>query len=171
MVPAEPVLEIPRGLAAHVYKLLGGVALLGIAALIATGRPSDWAGGLLLASPFAAAGLLLAAGHAAALLRHRAPHLRATRAGLWFGAGPLVPWRDVVAIYEAGVPIKRYGFSVKTSAINIRFGASRTLLRLPSSLWLSTYALDTVKISLFAISATPIAVVSRLEALRSAATE
>jgi hypothetical protein len=169
MVPAEPVLEIPRGLAAHIYKLLGGLALLGIAALAVTARPSDWPAGLLISSPFAVAGLLLAAGNAAVILRRRAPQLRATRAGLWFGAGALVPWHDVAAIYEAGIPIERYGFSVKTRAINIRFGRKRTLLRVPSSLWLTTFALDTVKISLFASSDQPAAVVVRLEVLRLAA--
>jgi hypothetical protein len=164
----DVVLEIPRGRAAHAYKLLGGLALLGITALIVTGRPEAWLTGLVLASPFAALGLLLTAGNAAVLLRRQA-QLRATRAGLWFGAGAIVPWNDVAAIYEAGLPIQRYGFSVRTRAINVRFHRRRTLLRVPSSLWLTTFALDTVKISLFAAAAPPAAVVVKLEALRLAA--
>ncbi|HET9627816.1 MAG TPA: hypothetical protein VFP84_40940 [Kofleriaceae bacterium] len=169
MIPAEPVLEIPRGLAAHIYKLLGGLALLGAAALAVTARLSDWPGGLLVSLPFVGPGLVLAAGNAAVILRRRSPQLRATRAGLWFGAGALVPWHDVAAIYEAGVPIQRYGFSVKTRAINIRFGRRRTLLRVPSSLWFTTFALDTVKISLFATPDQPASVVAQLDALRSVA--
>jgi hypothetical protein len=60
------------------------------------------------------------------------------------GAGAIIPWHDVAATYEAGIPIERYGFSVRTSAIDVRFRRARTLLRLPWSLWLSTLALDCV---------------------------
>jgi len=163
------VVELPRGVTAHIYKLLGGLALLGVVALAVTGRPTEWQSGLLISFPFAAVGVLLTAGHAAALIRRRTPQLRATRAGLWFGAGAIIPWHDVAAIYEAGIPIERYGFSVRTTAINVRFHRARTLLRLPWSLWLTTLAMDTVKVSLFAAADPPATVLAQLEALRLAA--
>jgi len=169
MSSPSAVLEIPRALAAHAYKLLGGVALLGIAALVITAQPDALLPGLLTASPVAPPGLLLAAGNAAALIRRRTPQLRATREGLWFGSGPIVPWHNVAAIYEAGIPIERYGFSVRTRALNIRFRRRRTLLRLPWSLWLTAFAMDTVKISLFAAADSPAAVLVKLEAFRVAA--
>jgi len=165
----EGVLEIPRGVASHVYKFVGGLVLLGIVALAATGRPGEWRSGLAVASPFALVGLFLATSHGVALLRRRAPLLRATCAGLWFGAGGIVPWEDVAAIYDAGIPIVRYGFSVRTRAINIRFRNPRTLLRVPSALWLTTLALDTVELSLFATRQPPPAVIARLDGLRLAA--
>jgi hypothetical protein len=169
MSQVEGVLEIPRGIAAHVYKFIGGLVLLGIVALAATGRPGEWRSGLAVTSPFAVAGLFLATSQGVALLRRRAPLLRATRAGLWFGAGAIVPWEHVAAIYEAGIPIERYGFSVRTRAINIRFHSGRTLLGVPSSYWFTTLALDTVKLSLFATTLPPPTIVGRLEGLRLAA--
>lgn len=169
MESVKGVLEIPRGAAAHVYKLAAGLALLGMAALVVTGRPEEWRVGLVLASPFAVFGLLLTANHVVALIRRRAPLLRATRAGLWFGAGAIVPWTDVAAICEAGIQIERYGFSVRTRAINIQFRRRRALLGVPSLLWFTTRSLDTVKISLFATTQPPHTVVAQLEMLRLAA--
>jgi hypothetical protein len=83
--------------------------------------------------------------------------------------GAIIPWHDVAAIYEAGIPIERYGFSVRTRAINVRFHRARTLLRLPCSLWLTTLAMDTVKVSLFAAADPSATVQAQLEALRLAA--
>jgi hypothetical protein len=157
---------VPLAVTAHIYKLLDGLALLGIVPLVVTDVPAEWLLGLVVSSPFAAVGLLFTAGHAAALIRRRTPQLRATRAGLWFGAGAIIPWHDVAAIY-AEIPIEPYGSSARTSAI-VRFHRARTLLRLPCSLWLTTLAIDTVKVSLLAAADPTAIVLAQLEALRLA---
>jgi len=167
------MLEIPRNVTPNIWKLVLGLLTVVVAVGIgldpipgheAVDALSRWIAPVTLAI----IGLLLAWSNVRLLVR-RPPWLRATAAGVWFGGGPVIPWQEIKAIYEAGIPIERYGFSVRTSAINVRFHRARTLLRLPWSLWLTTLAMDTVKVSLFAAADPPTTVLAQLEALRLSA--
>jgi hypothetical protein len=167
MGPADTVLEISRGPVAHTWKILRSLVVLGVLAVIVTAAEAEWRIALVVLSPFAAVHVVVAAVNAAALIRGR-PQLRATRVGLWFGGGAIVPWSDVTAIYEGGT--QRAAFSLQTrAAVHIRFRRRRTLVRLPSWRWLQSWMLDTAQIWLFAMVDPPSAVVARLEALRLAA--
>lgn len=95
--------------------------------------------------------------------------MRATSDGVWFGGGPTIPWREIGAIYEAGVPIQRYGYSVLTRAIGFAFRRKRTVLRLPPSLWLTSFAFGDVRISTYARDELPSTLVGALEDMRRAA--
>jgi hypothetical protein len=74
-------------------------------------------------------------------------------------------WTEIAAIYEAGVPIERYGYRVRTRAINIAFRRVRVMFSVPSSLWLTTWSPGHVKISLYAVDELPMVVVARLQAM------
>jgi hypothetical protein len=164
------MLEIPRNITANIWKLVLGAVLVAAAVLFAvfpTPRyeaiddPGRW----IPTAMFAAFGVPFMVSNVR-LLVTRPPWLRATSEGLWFGGGATIPWQDVKAVYEAGVPIERYGYSVRTSAIGFAFHRKRTLFRVPSSLWLTTIALGDVKISVLAAEEQPSALVFQLEAMR-----
>ena len=165
MKSAECLLEIPRSVAANVTKLGLSLLLIVFGAAMMPGPRSAWQLGVIL---WVIAAMLIV--NNIRMLVRRPPMLRATREGLWFGGGPLIAWHEVACVYEAGIPIERYGFSVRTRAINIAFHRKRTMLRLPSSLWLTTWTPGQVKISLYTLDDLPNAVVTRLEALRKQAT-
>jgi hypothetical protein len=164
------MLEIPRNITANIWKLVLGAVLVALAVVLALepapgheaiDDPGRWIPSVL----FAVSGLPLIASNLRLLVR-RPPWLRASSDGLWFGGGPTIPWQEVKAVYEAGVPIKRYGYSVRTSAIGFAFHHKRTVLRLPSSLWLTTIAVGDVKISVLAAEEQPSALVFQLDAMR-----
>jgi hypothetical protein len=95
--------------------------------------------------------------------------LRATPAGVWFGAGPMIPWSEVVLVYESGMYFNRYGYSGRTHAIAFAFHRARTMLRLPPFLWLTTLPFGNVRISVETAEAHPNVLVGQIESLRTAA--
>jgi hypothetical protein len=164
MTSAHYWFEIPRSITANVGKLVIGLFLAVLGAGLMWGERPLWQLSVavwVIAVPLIASNTRL-------LVMHP-PVLRATPEGLWFGGGAVIPWYEVECFYEAGVPIERYGFSVRTRAINVAFRRKRMVLRLPSSLWLTTWTPGHVKLSLHAVDELPNMVVSRLEALRKRA--
>jgi hypothetical protein len=163
------MLEIPRNITANIWKLVLGAVLVAGAVGLAldpsrgreAGDPGRWFPSVL----FAASGLPLIVSNIRILVK-RPPWLRASSHGLWFGGGPTIPWQEIKGVYEAGVPIERYGYSVRTRAIGFAFHHKRTVLRLPWSLWLTTIAVGDVKISVLASDEQPSALVFQLEAMR-----
>ena len=164
------MLEIPRNVTPNIWKLVLGLLTVVVAVGIGldpipghetVDALSRWIAPVTLAI----IGLLLAWSNVRLLVR-RPPWLRATAAGVWFGGGPVIPWQEIKAIYEAGIPIERYGYSVRTRAIGFAFHHRRTLLKLPSSLWLTTIAVGDVRVSVYAMNEQPSAVVFQLEAMR-----
>ena len=127
----QAIVEIARNLTANVWKLGLGIGLVALAVLLLADDPRSWIGPALFAVP----GVPLVVSNVFLLVTRR-PWLRATSDGVWFGGGLTIPWREIGAIYEAGVPIQRYGYSVLTRAIGFAFHRRRTVLRLPPSLWL-----------------------------------
>ena len=164
------MLEIPRNIRANIWKLVLGAVLVAFAVLLALfptpryeaiDNPGRWIPSVL----FAAFGVPLIVSNTRILVT-RPPWLRATSEGLWFGGGPTIPWQEIHAIYEAGMPINAYGYSGRTSAIGFAFHRKRTLFRVPSSLWLTTIAFGDVKISVLEAEEQPRALVFQLEAMR-----
>jgi hypothetical protein len=164
------MLEIPRNIRVNIWKLVLGAVLVALAVLLALfpaapheaiDDPERW----IPSAMFAVFGVPLIVSNVR-LLVTRPPWLRATSEGLWFGGGATIPWQEVKAVYEAGVPIERYGYSVRTSAIGFAFHRKWTLFRVPSSLWLTTIAFGDVKISVLAAEEQPRALVFQLEAMR-----
>lgn len=160
----EPLIEIPRSRTANAVKLGLGFVLIAFGAALMPEPQPRWQLSFVLW--FIAA--LLIVNNARMLLR-RPPVLRATRGGLWFGGGPVIAWHEVAGIYEGGIQIERSGPVTRAPAINVAFHRKRTVLRLPSSLWLTACSPGHVKISLYALDEIPNAVVTRLEALRAQA--
>jgi hypothetical protein len=166
----QRMLEIPRYFTANVWKLVLGIILVAAAVGLALDpapraaaidNPERWTAPAM----FALVGLPLIASNVR-LLARRPPWLRATAAGIWFGGGPIIPWHEIKGVYEAGAPIRRYGYSVRTRAIAFSFHRTRTLFKLPSSLWLTTIAVGDVKVSVLAANEQPSALVFQLEAMR-----
>jgi hypothetical protein len=164
MAQEEHVLEIPRNVRANAWKLAAGVLLLGLGAVSTVAAVSEDPRMWLVVALYVGSGVPLVASNAR-LLVTRPLVLRATSAGLWFGAGAIIPWQEIAAIYEAGVQIERYGYRVRTRAINIAFRRVRVMFRVPSWLWLTTWSPGHVKISLYAIDELPMVVVARLQAM------
>ncbi|MBE7449267.1 MAG: hypothetical protein HS111_10310 [Kofleriaceae bacterium] len=158
------MIEIPRNITANLWKLGLGIGLVVIAVLLMIDAPRLWIGPVLFAVP----GIPLIISNAL-LIATRRPWLRATSEGAWFGGGPTISWRDISGIYEAGVPIERYGYSVRTRAIGFAFHRKRSLFRLPSTLWLTTSAFGDVRISTYAVDELPSTLVGMLEDMRRAA--
>lgn len=167
------MLEIPRNVTANVWKLVGGILMLALALLIgldapdaAIEDPRHWFGPsivVVLAIPLVASNVRI--------LIRRPPCLCATSDGVWFGGGPIIPWREIKGVYDAGVPIEHYGYKVRTRALGFEFHRKWTLLRLPSSLWLTTIAVGDVKVSVLAAQQEPVALVCQLDGMRRRASD
>jgi hypothetical protein len=145
--------------------MLGVALLVGLDAPTPVKRdPQHW----IAAGIIALLALVVISNNVQILMR-RPLCLRATRDGVWFGGGPIIPWHEIKGIYEAGVPIERYGYKVRTRAIAFELRRKRTLLRLPSSLWLTSFAVGDVKVSVLAAHQEPIALVCQLDGMRTLA--
>jgi len=100
----------------------------------------------------------------------RSPRLRATEAGLWFGGGATIPWREVKQFYEANTNVRMHGVTTRTIAIAIDFERKRTLFRLPMTLWFAApFSTGDVDVSPAGASGSTAAIVARLETMRGAA--
>jgi hypothetical protein len=154
------MIEIPRDRTANVWKLgLGSVLIAVRMGLIGEGLPV-WAVAIGAFAP----GSTLVASNVHLILVHP-PQLRATGAGVSFAGGDVLPWHEIAAIYQAGVPLHQYGHAGRTQAIGFTFRRTRTLLRLPSTLWLSTPLLGDVWISTLAADQRPQVLVAQLDAM------
>src|SRR5690349_19482645 len=89
MGTVEHTLEIPRDRVANAWKLAAGAFAL----VLAIGLATD-GGPWLAIALFGAIGAPTVAINAWALATG-APQLRATTAGVWFGQGPTIPWREI----------------------------------------------------------------------------
>jgi hypothetical protein len=104
-------------------------------------------------------------GHLWVLVR-RTPALRASSDGVWFGGGPMIAWRDIAAVYDpSAVVVSRPGF--RSRCVAFSFCRTRTLFRLPSRLWLTSFALGDVLIPVDGAGIARAAVIAQLDALRA----
>lgn len=167
--PTEPpVLEIERNIFPSLLKLAIGVFFLAVAPFIVIGAHGDEVlpAFVMGAVPVGIAGSLLAASNLWKLVR-RPLALRATEAGLWFGRGPIVPWREVTAIYEASGTL--HGEDPKQAGVAFAFRRKRMVLRLPIDCWITTIHLGDVRLSLHRRPEPAITTIAKLEAMRTAA--
>lgn len=164
------MIEVPRHLAAHRWKLGLGVLLLLVCLLTLVDTPSSWTHAIALWAVFGIPGLLLIASNLRMLVV-RPPQLRATSDGVAFAGGATIPWSEIDTIYEAGTPIERYGFSVRTKAIGFSLHRKRTLFRMPASVWLTTIAFGDVKVSTYAAADPPSVLALKLDRMRTRATQ
>lgn len=96
------------------------------------------------------------------LLIRRPIVLRATDDGVWFGAGPVIPWRDVAYVYESGIFWQKYGHSGRTISVSFSFHRARTMFKLPPFLWCTTWRFGDVRISAADAEDPPQVLVARL---------
>ncbi|HEX3759297.1 MAG TPA: hypothetical protein VHW23_11345 [Kofleriaceae bacterium] len=139
-----------------------GLLLAGPAFLFLLRLPELWP----IAVPCVLSGLLLIAGNVHLILR-RPPRLRATRAGLWFGGGAIIPWRMVTEISDATLP--GYRNSVCIPELSIAFRDRTALRGLPWRLWFTAALPCRIAIRLTNVEMVPACVVSSLEAMRALA--
>lgn len=161
---AEQTLEIPRDRSGNAWRLAGGAIAIVAAFGIVTGTPDVWP----VAAGCGVFGVVVVLVNGWLLVAHR-PQLRATSAGVWLGRGATIPWSAIGPIYEAGTQIKQYGYNVRTRAIAFALHRPRAVFRLPPSLWLPTFLLGTIRISVQAAEQSPMTLVCQLEAMRTAA--
>ena len=165
------MIEIPRNLTANRWKLGVGVVLILIGIGSATDpRNLNWVRSVIVGAISIVPGILFVVSNLRMLIV-RPPQLRATDEGVAFAGGAVIPWHEIKGIYEAGTPIQRYGYSVKTRAIAFAFHRWSTLFRVPSTLWLSTMILGDVKISTYAAADPPSVLVPKLDSMRERASE
>src|SRR5262245_38107167 len=96
----KQMLEIPRLLVWNIAGVVGGGLLVSIALGFHDSPPLVH--GQLDHSPaviFGGVGVLVLLINLWLVVR-RPPCLRATADGVWFGGGPLIPWRDIELIYK-----------------------------------------------------------------------
>lgn len=117
----------------------------------------------------AVGGTLLAVGNAWLLIR-RPIVLRATAEGLWFGAGPTIPWPQVSSVYEAGAYFNRYGHSGRTHAVAFAFHRPTTMFKLPPFLWLTTLPFGNIRIVVETSDMHPQVLTAQLQSMLDAAT-
>src|SRR5689334_11632316 len=130
------MVEIPRGRAGTVAKLLysfvcGGLGVMML--LLADLRTA--AGLLLLGLVFAVFGVV---GFVTSLrnLITNPPQLRADASGLRFGAGRLIRWHEVDAVFVTQFKIRtNFIVTTKVEKIGITFRRWTTRLSLPVSQW------------------------------------
>lgn len=115
--------------------------------------------------PLALGGLAMIVSNVRMLLT-RPPQLRATSDGVAFAGGALIAWREISGIYEASTRVREWGDTLLSRGITFTFHRKRTVLRLPSSLWLTTMAVGDVRISTRAADGLPVALVCTLDAMR-----
>lgn len=158
----ERVVEIPRGVAPALAKLVLGALLIaagGLWASDATGPGMKLAGAIGLGG----LGLVVSIG-ALQVAIQRPPWLRASTAGLWFGGGPIIRWSEIAAMYCMPVSSK-----IHLCTLAIAFRHKRTVLRLPMSCWLTTIAAGEVQIAPNLYDGGIAAAFAHLEAIRTTA--
>jgi hypothetical protein len=71
------------------------------------------------------------------------PRFRATKDGVWFGGGAVIPWSEIKLVYNAGHAgegmrvVTRYG---RSTTIGFEFHQFKTLFKTPIVQWLRTAA-------------------------------
>jgi hypothetical protein len=104
------------------------------------------------------------------ILVRRAPHVRATAAGISFSGSSYVPWRDIKAIYEAGFDVRVNLMKTRTQSIAVDFHRKRTMFRLPLAVWLtSPFAVGDIDISPHDADERAAVIIAKLEAMRTRA--
>ncbi|HET9626986.1 MAG TPA: hypothetical protein VFP84_36755 [Kofleriaceae bacterium] len=160
------IVEVPRSVSAHAVAGLFGALVLAAGVYLwfhiepRMGEVYRWSvsGALAIIGAYSVlANLRMMVG--------RAPALRATSDGLWFGGGPLIPWRDIESIY----PVAGRTPESEVWRIAISFHRARTLFRLPARLWLTTLSLGDVAIAVPPVYATVQRLIAQLDAVRASA--
>lgn len=157
------MIEVPRDLAANVWKLGLGILLAAGSLAVAFDHPPKWIAVALLAV-FALP--LIAAN--TRLLLVRPPALRATPAGVAFSGSAIIAWQEIKAVYEILSPATGHGTSIQVRTLGFAFHRKRTLLRLPPSLWLISLVMG-VRISADASREASAVLAIKLDGLRVAA--
>lgn len=155
--------EVPRNLITTLARVGGGILLLLISVV-----PSVCAGTWHVVAPFAIGGLAIIVINARRFVL-RPPLLRATRGGVWFGGGAIVPWREIAKVHDAGRCRENAYGAVWSRELGIAFRRRRAILAAPWPLWLTALASRRVVISLETVEEPCAVVVARLEAMRAAA--
>jgi hypothetical protein len=155
------VFEVPRNLLVSLGRVGAGLMLLVVSAV-----PCMCGGAWHVAAPFVLASFVILAASARAFLL-RPPVLRATRAGLWFGGGAIIPWREIAKVYDAGRCLENVYGSTWSRELGIAFHRRGAVMAAAWPVCLTALPFRRAILSLETVEEPSASVVARLEAMRA----